>query len=290
MANEIINDSKINVDLIGFHGQTIFHNTKKSLPINERISKQIGDGKLLAQLTRKTVVNNFRQNDIDHGGEGAPLAPIFHKLLIDQHKINLPVTILNIGGIANFTLIEKDKIHAADIGPGNCLINQWMKNNSDKNYDRDGKSAKSGKINKTILDKAVDEWHDKFVENYNSNRSYDINDFDLSFVRGLSLEDGAATLTEYTSIILSEYIDLIKEARKIIVCGGGRKNKFLLKRISKKIRYGIVPIENFGINGDFVESQTFAFLAIRSYLKLPISFPTTTGVKEPCLGGLIFKN
>ena len=289
-ANEIIKDSKINVDLIGFHGQTIFHNTKKSLRSDERISKQLGDGKLLAQLTKKTVVSNFRQNDILHGGEGAPLAPIFHKLLINQHKINLPVTILNIGGIANFTLIKKDKIHAADIGPGNCLIDQWMKKNSNKNFDLDGETARSGKINKKILDKAVDDWHDKFVDNYASNRSYDIKDFDLSFVRGLSLEDGAATLTEYTSIILSGYIDLVADARRIIVCGGGRKNKFLLKRISNKIRYGMVPIENFGINGDFVESRTFAFLAIRSYLNLPISFPDTTGVRKPCLGGSIFKS
>ena len=228
-VNEIINDSGINVDLIGFHGQTIFHDTKKSLRFNERISKQLGDGKLLAELAKKTVVNNFRQNDIRNGGAGAPLAPIFHKLLINQHKINLPVTILNIGGIANFTLIKKDKIHAADIGPGNCLIDQWMKKNADKNFDLDGKTAQSGKINKIILDQAVDDWHDKFVDNYPSNRSYDIKDFDLSFVRGLSLEDGAATLTEYTSIILSGYIDLVADARRIIVCGGGRKNSLTVK-------------------------------------------------------------
>ena len=289
-ANKIINDSKINIDLIGFHGQTIFHSTKKSFRPDERISEQLGNGKLLAQLTKKTVVNNFRQNDILNGGEGAPLTPIFHKLLTNQHKINLPVTILNIGGITNFTLIKKDKIQAADIGPGNCLIDQWMKKNSDKNFDLDGKTAQSGKINKIILDQAIDDWHDKFVDNHVSNRSYDIKDFDLSFARGLSLEDGAATLTEYTSTILSEYIDLMIDAGRIIVCGGGRKNKFLLKRISNKIKYGIVPIENFGINGDFIESQTFAFLAIRSYLNLPISFPDTTGVKTPCVGGSIFKS
>ena len=165
-----------------------------------------------------------------------------------------------------------------------------MKKNSDKNFDLDGKTAQSGKINKIILDQAIDDWHDKFVDNHVSNRSYDIKDFDLSFARGLSLEDGAATLTEYTSTILSEYIDLMIDAGRIIVCGGGRKNKFLLKRISNKIKYGIVPIENFGINGDFIESQTFAFLAIRSYLNLPISFPDTTGVKTPCVGGSIFKS
>jgi len=289
-ANEIINDSKINVDLIGFHGQTIFHNTKKSLRSDERISKQLGDGKLLAQLTKKTVVNNFRQNDILNGGEGAPLTPIFHKLLTNQHKINLPTTILNIGGIANFTYInKKNEISSADIGPGNCLIDQWIKKNSKKNFDLDGKIAESGKVNKVILDQAINNWHKKFSVNFNSKKSYDIKDFDLSFVHGLSLEDGAATLTEYTSKILSEYLGHITDTKKIIVCGGGRKNNFLMKNISKNFNHDLNKIDQFGINGDFIESQAFAFLAIRSYLNLPISFPETTGVKKPSTGGSIFK-
>ena len=111
----------------------------------------------------------------------------------------------------------------------------------------------------------------------------------MSFVHGLSLEDGAATLTEYTSFIISEVINVMPGARRVVVCGGGRKNKFLLKRISKKLKYSIQPIDNFGIDGDFIESQAFAYLAIRSFLKLPISFPETTGVKASCSGGIIEK-
>ena len=290
-VNEILKKTKIKVDFIGFHGQTIYHNEK------EKISKQLGDGKILSQLSKKIVVYNFRENDLKNGGGGAPLAPIFHKLIVSQSKIRQPVLILNLGGIANWTFLGKSDdgkdLHSADLGPGNCLIDQWMKKKSKKNYDKDGFTAKSGKINKSLLNKAIDDHMDKFiseeqVKDYYHDRSYDINDFDFSFVFGLSLEDGAATLTEYTAFIISEFINgMPTNLRRVIVCGGGRKNKFLLQRISKKLKYSIQPIDNFGIDGDFIESQAFAYLAIRSYLKLPISFPETTGVNIPCVGGKI---
>ena len=133
--------SQTNIDFLGFHGQTIFHNA------DEKISKQLGDGKLLSQLTKKNVVYNFRENDLINGGQGAPLTPIFHKLIVNQKKIDLPVTILNIGGIANITSIQKgNKIFSSDIGPGNCLIDKWVRSNSDKSYDKEGHFAKAGKI------------------------------------------------------------------------------------------------------------------------------------------------
>ena len=158
-------------------------------------------------------------------------------------------------------------------------------------------TAKSGNINETILNKGIKNYIDKFISGegdksacyFERNRSYDVKDFDSSFVHGLSLEDGAATLTEYTSFIISEVINAIPDARRVVVCGGGRKNKFLLKRISKKLKFSLQPIDNFGIDGDFIESQAFAYLAIRSYLKLPISFPETTGVNKPCTGGELCK-
>ena len=294
-VKEIIKKTKVNIDLVGFHGQTIYHNVK------EKISKQLGDGKLLSDLTRKTVVYNFRENDLKNDGGGAPLAPIFHKLLINQKKIKTPILILNLGGIANWTFLgESDDgkdLHSADAGPGNCLIDKWMRKNSRQNYDKDGSIAKSGNINKKILNIGIDNYI-KLISNEVSNpsinfyreKTYDVKDFDISFAHGLSLEDGAATLTEYTSFIISEVINAMSGARRVVVCGGGRKNKFLLKRISKKLKYGIQPIDNFGIDGDFIESQAFAYLAIRSYLKLPISFPNTTGVVKPCTGGVIIKN
>ena len=186
-----------------------------------------------------------------------------------------------------------------DIGPGNTLIDQWMKKNSNNSYDKNGLTAKSGNINYLFLNKALNDWYNRLEDSDPFNkiewyRSYDTNDFDLSFVRGLSLEDGAATITEFTSKIYSNFINnIIPDSnfpKKIIVCGGGRKNKFLIKSFAKKIKCSLDLIDKYGVNGDFVESQAFAYLAIRSYLKLPISFPNTTGCKVPCTGGVIVKN
>jgi len=280
-VNEIIREFRSNIDLIGFHGQTIYHSAK------EKISKQLGDGKLLSKLTKKTVVYNFRQNDLKNGGQGAPLTPIFHKLIKNKCKLKLPLIILNIGGIANVTGIDVDnKMYSNDIGPGNCLIDQWIRLNSKDKYDKDGNIAKSGKINKIILNQNLKNFKEKYFY-----KSYDVKDFDSSFVRDLSLEDGASTLTEYTSEIL--HIHLKKKhgekEKNIIISGGGRKNKFLVKKIEEKINTSLKPIDDFGIDGDFIESQAFAYIAIRSFLNLPISFPETTGVKKPCAGGTIVK-
>ena len=276
-AKIFIDLSHEKVDLLGFHGQTIFHNAE------EKISKQLGDGKLLSTLTKKNVVYNFRENDLKNGGQGAPLAPIFHKLLVDNKKIDLPVTILNIGGISNITSVQQgNKIYSSDIGPGNCLIDKWIRLNSDKKYDKNGSVAKAGKINKIILNQSLENFYESDIS---KKRSYDIKDFDLSFVRGLSLEDGAATLTEFTASILSTK----KIDNKAYICGGGRKNLFLLDSIRKKISSEIKLIDELGIDGDFVESQAFAYLAIRSYLELPISFPETTGANKACNGGIIAK-
>ena len=278
VAKEVIEICKIDIDFIGFHGQTIFHNSK------EKKTKQLGDANFLSKYTKKRVIYNFRQNDLNNGGEGAPLAPIFHKLLIKQKKINLPAIILNIGGIANITLVDENfKLTSMDIGPGNCLIDKWIRLNTGKNFDENGELARSGKVDKFVLEQSIDNFH---YNQISKKKSYDINDFDLSFVRGLNLVNGAATLTEYTADILSKKISEVD----LYICGGGRKNKFLIESIQKKIINKIKLIDDFGINGDYVESQAFAYLAIRSYLKLPISFPETTGCSEACTGGEIVKS
>jgi anhydro-N-acetylmuramic acid kinase len=289
---EIMRESKVNIDFIGFHGQTIFHNS------DIKISKQLGDGILLSQLIKKTVIYDFRQNDLRHGGEGAPLTPIFHQMLEKNFNIK-PVSFINIGGILNITTIWSDgSLSATDIGPGMCLIDKWIRTNSNKKYDNNGDIAKSGKIDKIILNQALDNFFAN--KNYEIDikktsrfiKSFDVNDFDISFVRGLSLEDGAATLTEYSAqIILSTFLanKKLNIQEKSILCGGGRKNKFLVDKINAdKIKVKL--IDEFGIDGDFVESQAFAYLAIRSYINLPISFPNTTGVNKPCVGGKIIKN
>ena len=296
-ANETIGISKSSVDLIGFHGQTIFHNPQR------KITKQLGDGKLLSQLTKKNVIFNFRQNDLENGGQGAPLTPIFHNVLANKisKKFNLgfPINILNIGGISNITstvnwenLEEKDQIYAFDIGPGNCLIDEWIRKNSNKKYDKDGLIASSGTTDKLVLNQALE----NFTENLNYKKSLDVKDFDVFFAKGLSLENGAATITNFTATLIADGIKHSVQKsfmgkNKCLVCGGGRKNKYLLESIKDNFEnISIEPIDQYEVDGDFVESQAFAYLAIRSYLKLPISFPTTTGCKAPTTGGDIIKN
>ncbi len=291
VSNEILASFNKKVDFIGFHGQTIYHNPLK------KISKQIGNGKLLSQLTKKIVVYNFRQNDIKNGGEGAPLTPIFHKLLVKQKKIELPVCILNIGGIANITLINEfneENFFSKDLGPGNCLIDEWVRKNTNQKFDNNGEIAKKGKINELILNQALDNFDNRPNRQVSS---FDIKDFSLNFVRGLNLEDGLATLTDFTAKIIVEelYNFLSKEKDKlcnVLVCGGGRKNSHLLNRIKNCVpnNLSFKLIDEYGIDGDFVESQAFGYLAIRSFLKLPISFPKTTGCLLPSTGGVVIKN
>ena len=298
ITNKILSKYKEEIDLIGFHGQTIFHNA------NQKISKQLGDAKLLSQLVKKTVVFNFRQNDLQNGGQGAPLTPIFHNLIANEihnkSKIKFPLNVLNIGGISNITKTVKEidskesYIKACDIGPGNVLIDEWVRSNSNKKIDTDGLIGKSGKINKLILNQAIENF-----SNLSFEKSLDIKDFDISFARGLTLEDGCATITNFTAFLIAEGIKFFNEndkniSSRYLICGGGRKNNFLIENIKQylndrdNINLELIDLHN--VDGDYVESQAFAYLAIRSYLKLPISFPSTTGCKEPCLGGVIVKN
>ena len=291
VCKKIISDHTSNIDLIGFHGQTIFHNA------NEKISKQLGDGNLLSGLLKKKVVFNFRENDMLNGGQGAPLAPIFHQLLANQNQINLPACILNIGGIANITIISSkdfNDLKSYDIGPGNCLLDEWIRKNSKERFDTNGEIAKAGKTDKIILNQAIDNFDNIKKTN---NLSFDIKDFDLNFVRGLSLEDGLSTLTDFTATIVYQSIvnainlDKHKELN-ILVCGGGRKNTFLVDSIKNKLptNMRLSLIDDYKIDGDFVESQAFAYIAIRCYLKKKISFSKTTNVKKACSGGVLIEN
>ena len=291
ICNKIINKSDHEVDLIGFHGQTIFHDA------SQKISKQLGDGSLLSSLLKKDVIYNFRANDIANGGQGAPLAPIFHNLIINKNKIELPVFILNIGGIANITIItsnKNDDLISYDIGPGNCLLDEWVRKHTSYRYDLNGKAASIGKIDEIILNQATENFENI---NKNKNLSFDIKDFDLSFVRGLSYEDGLSTLTKFTSEIICDSI--IKNTKKdktnkinLLVCGGGRRNLTLIENIRNKLpnNINLDLIDDYNINGDFIESQAFAYLAIRSLLKKEISFVKTTNVKKSCTGGILVKN
>ena len=296
LINEVIRDINEDIDLIGLHGQTVFHDPKI------QISKQIGDGKLLSSLFKKIVINNFRQNDISHGGQGAPLTPIFHslisKIIQKNFKIKLPISIINIGGITNITQIKESSnipinFFAYDIGPGNCLIDDWVRNNKELKFDKDGNYANIGKVDDLILNQAIDNFEFKSYD-----KSLDVKDFDTSFVKGLSFEDGCATLTKFTAYLI---VDGIKKTNKkndvnphqYIFCGGGRKNKFLMQSIENYFdnkNIIIKDIDDYNFDGNFIESQAFAYLAIRSYLKLPISFPSTTRCKKIISGGDILQN
>ena len=239
IIKEIETKYRDKIDLVGFHGQTIFHDS------DNKTSKQLGDGNLLSQLTKKTVVYDFRQNDLNHGGQGAPLTPIFHNLIsnkIYNENMRECPNFLNIGGISNITNtikneeLSKKNIEAFDIGPGNCLIDEWIRKNTNKKFDENGSVGMSGKINQIILNQTI--------ENFNSisyNKSLDIKDFDISFVRGLSLEDGCATITNFTAYLISEGIKYSKNKNdytsdKYLVCGGGRKNTYLIKSIKRYLR------------------------------------------------------
>ncbi len=291
ISKEIIKHSGIDVDLVGFHGQTIFHNAQ------EKISKQIGDGNLLSSLLKKDVVYNFRENDILNGGQGAPLAPIFHNLLVNQNLIEKPACVLNIGGIANITLViskNNEDLKSLDVGPGNCLLDEWVRRHTKMKYDENGEASNIGKTSEVILNQAIDNF-----DNISNQKklSFDIKDFDLSFVKGLSYEDGLSTLVDFTAIIIYQSIlgsTKIKENEKllIIVCGGGRKNLSLIKSIRKRLpkNISLKVIDDYKIDGDFIESQAFAYLAIRSMLKKEISYPKTTNVQNPCTGGILVKN
>ena len=271
--------NKSEIDLIGFHGHTIFHSFK------DKKTKQIGDGRLLSQITGLNIVYNFRENDIRNGGQGAPLVPIFHKLLQIKLRLKIPLVFLNIGGISNLTHLDKDKkMTSFDTGPGNFLIDKILqiKSNDKIQFDEDGKIAFEGNVNRNILDSYL---NDPYYE-FSPPKSLDVNDFSLSPSRSLSLEDSVATLSELTSITVVNALNFFStKPIEIILCGGGRKNKYIFERIKKLSNIKISNIDDYKINGDFIESQAFAYLATRSFLKKPITFPETTGVTRPISGG-----
>ena len=293
ILKELILENEI--DIVGFHGQTIFHSP------DDKISLQIGDGKLLSQIIKKTVVFDFRNNDINHQGQGAPLTPIYHNLIaknkFGENQTNTSLYLINIGGITNITKIDKNfnenLMEGYDIGPGNCLIDSWMRKNSNLKFDKDGNTAKSGKLNELIFNQAIDNFHPLNFES-----SLDIDNFDINFLRGLSIDEGCATATEFTAFLIANGINNLREKNDeldlFIFCGGGRKNKYLLKRIEnyifKEKKFIIKNIDDYNIDGDFVESQAFGYLAVRSIMNLPISFPKTTRCTKAISGGKIAKH
>ena len=270
--------NKHNIDLVGFHGHTIYHN-----PV-DRLTVQLGDGKLLAKCLEIPVINDFRSEDVKNGGEGAPLTPIFHSVL--AKKLTKPVAILNIGGVANVTWVGKqiDELMAFDVGPGNAMIDDWVFSQGLGDYDKNGCIAAKGFVNADILNRYLS--HDFFQQK--PPKSLDRNSFSLELVKGLTIEDATATLSEFTAeSVRKSQVFFPSPVTQWIVCGGGRLNRELMRMLGVKLDAPVVRSEEVGWDGDALEAQAFAFLAVRSKMKLPLSFPNTTGVKNSTVGGVL---
>jgi anhydro-N-acetylmuramic acid kinase len=263
------------LDVAGFHGQTITHRPEK------RFTWQIGDGAGLARSLGVRVVNDLRGADVAAGGQGAPLVPVFHAALV--RDLPRPVAVVNIGGVANVTWIgEDDTLLAFDTGPGNGPIDDWCSRRAGQRFDRDGALATAGKVDRTRLERWLE--HRYFVRK--PPKSLDRGDFSDSWVDGLSVADGVATLTRATarSIALAAR-HFPQVATQWIVTGGGARNPTLLAALAAETGATVVAASTLGWDGDALEAQAFAFLAVRSLRGLPLTFPTTTGAPRPMSGG-----
>lgn len=272
-------------DLIGFHGQTIFHNPET------KTSVQLGNAEKLSKLLKKKVVFDFRSKDMERGGEGAPLAPIYHKLIIESLNLELPSCILNIGGVSNITYWDGQNLIGFDTGPGNALMNDYVKKISNEYFDKDGYIASKGKVNNLI----VKEFLKNSFFNKAPPKSLDRNTFKCEYQQLLkqnfSKYDIMATLAEFTiQSIICAFKFLPKKVNNIIISGGGHKNKYLMYNLNKRLSMNFVNQKDLSINLDYVESELIAYLSARSLYKLPFTFPSTTGVSLPCSGGKLFRH
>jgi anhydro-N-acetylmuramic acid kinase len=272
-------------DAIGVHGQTVLHERPKQGVIGRTI--QLFDGQAFADATGATVVCDFRQADVHAGGEGAPLAPVYHRALAQKAGLELPVIVVNLGGVANITRIGEDlSVTALDTGPANGLMDQWMRKHERGDFDLEGRIAASGRVDADVL--AAYMAHPYFQAP--APKSLDRYDFNLDGVANLSCEDGMATLSAFTVQSLLKGIEATGGAPKsVILAGGGRQNTFLVDRIrAALVPARVVTAEDLGWRGGAIEAEAFAYMAARSLKGLAISFPGTTGVKRPLTGGVTF--
>lgn len=267
------------VAVVGFHGHTILHE-----PAAGR-TWQIGDAALLSKELGIDVVADFRSRDVAEGGQGAPFAPLYHAAL--AATLEKPLAVLNVGGVANVTWIGdgEDQILAFDTGPGNALINDWVEAHNGQPMDRDGLLAAAGCVNHALLEVLLG--HPYFA--LLPPKSLDRDDFDTSPLRALSLEDGAATLTAFTAAAIARGLEhLPASPRRWLVTGGGRHNPVMMSALAKSLAAPVEPVEAVGWHGDALEAQAFAYLAVRSLQGLPLSLPTTTGVRQAVTGGTLY--
>jgi anhydro-N-acetylmuramic acid kinase len=266
------------VDAVGFHGQTVFHDPAKALTI------QIGDGQELADRLDMPVVWDMRADDIAAGGQGAPLAPAFHRALADSADLPRPAVFLNIGGVANITWIgpEGDLV-AFDCGPGNALIDDWIRAGTDDAFDRDGAIARSGAAPQA--DKLEALLRDEYFHRPPP-KSLDRDHFTIPGLSDMEVPGGARLLTQFSVEAIARSVSLLPADPEIwVATGGGRRNKFMMEMLADALDGRLVQAEDCGFDGDAIEAQAFAYLAARRLEDLPLTFPGTTGIAQPLTGG-----
>ena len=266
------------VDVIGFHGHTVAHKPDRGW------TWQIGDADALAGAFGIPVVADLRTADVEAGGQGAPLLPVYHRAL--AAALPKPVAVLNLGGVGNITYVgPDDSLVAFDTGMASGLIDNWMQIEGKAAFDEGGAVAAAGHVDQSVLTGMLD--HPFF--DMPPPKSIDREDFTLQAVRGLALADGAATLTAFTAHSVELALrQLPARPKTIYVAGGGRHNATLMRMLNDVTGLEVKSVDGLGWNGDSVEAEGFAYMAVRSIMGLPISFPGTTGVPEPMTGGELF--
>jgi len=283
LIKKIIKNSQITPKLIGFHGQTIYHNPKNKTSI------QIGYPELLKKKFGITIVSKYRENDLLAGGQGAPLAPIYHKSLMKKLNLDLPACFVNIGGVSNITYWDGNTLIGFDTGPGNALMDKYMKKYLNLEYDPYGSFASLGKISFNLVKYFMDDeyftkQHPKSLDNQYFSRFLN----NLDFMK-LKINDALATLNFITAkTIIDSMEHLPKQPKSLTIMGGGQYNDYLVETISKNSNTKVQKSENLNINAQMIESELIGYLAVRKFYKLPSTFPSTTGAKKPTVCGKLF--
>lgn len=272
------------IGIIGFHGQSVLHRAPQ--PGRIGATRQLGKGALMHELTGIKVAYDFRSADVRAGGQGAPLAALYHQALLRKIGADDGKTaVLNLGGVANVTFWDgADTLIAFDTGPANAPINDFIKGLGLGDMDRDGQMALRGTVDEERLARLL--IHPYLSAPYP--KSLDRFDFLATMADGLGAEDGAATLTAFTTSAVGKALDLLPQRpERLIICGGGRHNPSIMAMLRTRAKVEAVPAETVGWRGDAIEAECFAFLAVRVLRGLPISFPTTTGAPHPLTGGVL---
>lgn len=285
-VNKFLAENELDVsdiDVLGFHGQTVLHRPHQALTV------QLGDGHKLAKATGIDVVYDMRAKDMEHGGQGAPLVPIYHKALatsLPEHLLEkLPVVFVNIGGISNITYIGEELI-AFDTGPGNALIDQWVQSEAGIAFDQGGMIAAEGKVNDALAAKYMNSpYFEKSLP-----KSLDRNDFLPPKSGEISLEGGARSLAYVSASAILKSVDHLPDMPKLwIICGGGRHNPHIMSdlvKLAAETNSQVIKAEEAGFDGDAMEAEAWGYLAVRSLQDLPLTFPKTTGCRKAVSGGV----